>query len=55
MPKRKKKLAENEVDIEAYNSVDGKPAVELYKFQQDYLRGLPSRYIFAADTGTGKT
>lgn len=29
--------------------------MELYKFQTDYLRGLPSRYIMAADTGTGKT
>lgn len=29
--------------------------MQLYQFQQDYLRGLPSKYIFAADTGTGKT
>lgn len=29
--------------------------MELYQFQHDYLRGLPSKYIFAADTGTGKT
>lgn len=43
------------INIEAYNSVDGRPAMELYKFQTDYLRGLPSRYIMAADTGTGKT
>lgn len=41
--------------IEKFNSVDGKPAVELYKFQTDYLRNLPAKYIFAADTGTGKT
>lgn len=42
-------------DIELFNSVDGKPAVTLYKFQEEYLRGLPPKYIFAADTGTGKT
>lgn len=29
--------------------------MKLYKFQEEYLRGLPSKYIFAADTGTGKT
>lgn len=38
-----------------YNTMDGKPAITLYQFQQDYLRGLPAKYIFAADTGTGKT
>lgn len=38
-----------------YNTSDGNPAVTLYQFQQDYLRGLPAKYIFAADTGTGKT
>lgn len=38
-----------------YNTMDGKPAVELYKFQEEYLRGLPPKYIFGADTGTGKT
>ena len=43
------------VDIEAYNSIDGKPPIELYKFQEDYLKDLPAKYIFAADTGTGKT
>lgn len=43
------------IDIEAHNSVDGTPGVELYQFQKDYLRGLPAKYIFAADTGTGKT
>lgn len=43
------------VNIEAHNSLDGKPAIELYKFQTDYLHNLPSKYIFAADTGTGKT
>lgn len=43
------------VDIEAYNSVDGKPAMELYKFQVEYLHGLPAKYVMAADTGTGKT
>lgn len=37
------------------NTISGKPPVELYKFQEDYLRNLPQRYIFAADTGTGKT
>lgn len=31
------------------------PAVKLYEFQKQYLQGLPSKYIFAADTGTGKT
>lgn len=43
------------IDQEKYNNIDGKPAIELYKFQEDYLRGLPAKYIFAADTGTGKT
>lgn len=43
------------VDQEKFNSVDGKPPVELYEFQKRYLQGLPSKYIFAADTGTGKT
>lgn len=43
------------IDIEAHNTTSGKPPVELYQFQKDYLKGLPERYIFAADTGTGKT
>lgn len=38
-----------------YNTTNGRKPVELYKFQEDYLRGLPRKYIFAADTGTGKT
>lgn len=42
-------------DIEAYNSVDGRPTIELYEFQQRYLQGVPAKYILAADTGTGKT
>jgi hypothetical protein len=29
--------------------------MKLYDFQVDYLRGLPAKYIFGADTGTGKT
>jgi len=29
--------------------------MNLYKFQEDYLRGLPDKFIFSADTGTGKT
>jgi superfamily II DNA or RNA helicase len=29
--------------------------MNLYNFQEQYLRGLPAKYIFAADTGTGKT
>lgn len=29
--------------------------IELYQFQKDYLDRLPAKYIFAADTGTGKT
>lgn len=29
--------------------------MELYDFQKQYLKGLPGKYIFAADTGTGKT
>ncbi len=29
--------------------------MELYQFQQRYLKNLPAKYIFAADTGTGKT
>ena len=43
------------IDIEAHNSADGRPAMELYKFQKDYLKGLPAKYLFAAETGTGKT
>lgn len=43
------------VDQEKYNTLDGHKPVELYKFQTDYLRGLPAKYMFAADTGTGKT
>lgn len=43
------------VDIEKYNSIDGKPAVELYQFQKNYLAGMPAKYIMAAETGTGKT
>jgi superfamily II DNA or RNA helicase len=38
-----------------YNTMNGKPAVELYEFQKQYLRNLPAKYIFAADTGTGKS
>lgn len=38
-----------------YNTVNGKPPVSLYQFQTQYLQGLPGKYIFAADTGTGKT
>jgi helicase-like protein len=33
------------------NTVSGKPPVELYEFQKSYLRGLPAKHIFAADTG----
>lgn len=29
--------------------------MQLYAFQKQYLQGLPAKYIFAADTGTGKT
>lgn len=29
--------------------------MELYDFQKSYLQNLPAKYIFAADTGTGKT
>lgn len=43
------------INMEAHNSLDGKPGVELYQFQRDYLKGLPPKYIFAADTGTGKS
>jgi superfamily II DNA or RNA helicase len=28
--------------------------MQLFNFQEQYLRGLPAKYIFAADTGTGK-
>lgn len=44
-----------QVDIEAHNTIDGKEPIELYEFQKKYLTGLPAKYIFAADTGTGKT
>lgn len=46
---------ENQDHILLHNTLDGKPPIELYKFQEDYLRGLPRSHIFAADTGTGKT
>ncbi len=42
-------------DIEKHNTISGKPPVILYDFQNQYLQGLPPKYIFAADTGTGKT
>lgn len=29
--------------------------MQLYNYQTEYLEGLPSRYIFSADLGTGKT
>jgi len=29
--------------------------MQLYQFQTEYLKGLPSKFIFSADTGTGKT
>lgn len=43
------------IDVMAHNSLDGKAGIELYAFQKQYLQGLPAKYIFAADTGTGKT
>lgn len=43
------------INVETHNSLDGLPAVSLYQFQEDYLRGLSDKHIFAADTGTGKT
>lgn len=36
-------------------AAETQPPVKLYEFQEQYLRGVPSKYIFAADTGTGKT
>lgn len=44
-----------QIDSEKFNSLDGLPSVNLYDFQERYLDGLPSKYIFAAETGTGKT
>lgn len=29
--------------------------INLYQFQKEYLAGLPPKFIFSADTGTGKT
>lgn len=49
------KAYEPVIDIEKHNSVDGLPSIELYKFQEEYLRRMPNPSIFAADTGTGKT
>jgi SNF2 family DNA or RNA helicase len=46
---------EPEIDTIKYNTQDGRPPMELYDFQKEYLKGLPARFIFAADTGTGKT
>lgn len=42
-------------DISAYNTIDGKPAITLYKYQEAYLQDMPKNHILAADTGTGKT
>lgn len=55
MTKQFPKLYPNAPDIAAYNTVDGKPPIKLYEYQEQYLQGLPDKYIFAADTGTGKT
>ena len=44
-----------QIDIQAHNTTDGLPPVSLYPFQTKYLENLPAKYIFAADTGTGKT
>lgn len=52
---KKKRVKPGEIDIEKFNTIDGKPPVELYEFQKKYLVGLPAKFIFAADTGTGKT
>ena len=46
---------EDQDHILKHNTLSGKPPLELYKFQTEYLRGLPGKYMFAADTGTGKT
>jgi SNF2 family DNA or RNA helicase len=35
--------------------MDGHKPIELYQYQTDYLRNLPTKCIMAADTGTGKT
>lgn len=53
--KRQPSYKEDHRERLKFNTMDGKPAVELYQYQQDYLRGLPAKYLFAADTGTGKT
>lgn len=42
-------------DTEAYNTIDGKPPITLYKFQEEYLQNMPVNHIMASDTGTGKT
>lgn len=43
------------INQKKYNTLDGYKPVELYEFQKRYLQGLPPKYIFAADTGVGKT
>lgn len=46
---------EDQSHILKHNTISGQPPVPLYKFQEEYLQGLPAKYIFAAETGTGKT
>jgi SNF2 family DNA or RNA helicase len=41
--------------LSTHNTLTGEAPVTLYDYQIDYLRGLPPKYLFAADTGTGKT
>lgn len=53
--KRQPSYKEDNRELLKLNTSDGKPAVELYEFQKSYLQGLPAKYMFAADTGTGKT
>jgi len=43
------------IDILKHNTADGLKPVELYEFQKQYLKAIPEKYIFAADTGTGKS
>lgn len=50
-----KPVTKKQIEAEKFNTGTGKPPVELYQFQKQYLQGLPAKYMFAADTGTGKT
>lgn len=48
-------MATNQKPTKRQIATETAPPVTLYDFQKNYLKGLPAKYIMAADTGTGKT